>query len=226
MTEKIESLGRVVGRNVRRRRAEQGASLEEVSQTARNLGLSWSASRVNAIQRGARDPKLSTLLSLATVLDCRVADLLQTSAGWIDLGEVSVPADLLAAMFDVNTPPLEPSNPISLDEWVAFCGYPNEEAMTTTLGVPAATLREMNQRCGLTETRTARALGMDPDVLNAITWGLFDGRTLGEERDRIAAEQHRNPGDVTTELRAQIAAHVAGWPYQRLNPIPPPDDQD
>lgn len=165
-------------------------------------------------------------------------DLLQTDATQIDLGEVLVPADWLGSlirpwsdmyeMFGSPELPVAPANPISMNEWVASCGYPNEGVMTATLGVPAATLREMNQRCGLTETRTARALDMDPDVLNAITWELFDGRTFGQERDRIAEEEYRNPGDVTTELRAQIAAHVADWPDQRLNPThyPPPDDQD
>ena len=135
-----------------------------------------------------------------------MADLLRTSADLVDLEEVLVPADQLAAIFSGAAPPVGPSKPVSKTEWVASRGFPNEAAMTAALGVPAATLRDMSRRCGLTETRTARALGMNLDVLNAVTWELFDGRTFGEERDRIVAEQHRNPGDVTIELRARVTA--------------------
>ena len=161
MTAKIESLGRVVGRNVRRLRRQQDLSLDDVARAARIRDFDWSASRVNAIQRGERNPKLSTLLVLTNVLECSVADLLQTSADLVNLEEVLVPADQLAAIFSGAAPPVGPSKPVSKTEWVASRGFPNEAAMTAALGVPAATLRDMSRRCGLTETRTARALGMD-----------------------------------------------------------------
>ena len=70
MTAKIESLGRVVGRNVRRLRRQQDLSLDDVARAARIRDFDWSASRVNAIQRGERNPKLSTLLVLTNVLEC------------------------------------------------------------------------------------------------------------------------------------------------------------
>ena len=99
----IQSLGQVVGRNVRRLRQDRDWTLDDVAQVARDLGMQWSNSRVNNIQRGARNPKFSTLLVLARVFECSVGELLQTDAEKIDLGEVLVSADELQAQV-VDTP--------------------------------------------------------------------------------------------------------------------------
>src|SRR5699024_1160158 len=78
MSTNTESLGKVVGANLRRIRNEREATLEEVSRAVRECGVEWSVSRVTAIQRGTRDPQLATILLLANALDCTVADLLET----------------------------------------------------------------------------------------------------------------------------------------------------
>lgn len=229
MTPKIESLGHVVGRNVRLLRAQREMSLEDVALAARDLGYGWSASRVNALQRGARDPKLSTLLMLAHVFDCGIGNLLQTDAEWIDLGEVTVGTEQLITGFaQMNFPELLPqihaSNPPSRAEWVASRGWGSESQMAEALGLSADILHSMSTRNTLADRRTAQALDLDIDVLNAITWELFDGRTLTEARDIRAEASGRSTGDVTTELRAQIAAHIDGWSDKRRNPTHYPPD--
>ncbi len=220
MNAKVESLGRVVGRNVRRLRADRELSLDDVAATARQLGFSWSGSRVSAIQRGERDPKLSTVLALARVLECEISELLQTDAERVDLGEVTVATADLAGLFG-PVPSLEPSDPMTPDEWAAFSGWASADQMATALRVPADTLYAMSLRSGLTERRTARALDLDENVLNAVTYTLLGtGRTFSEIRDHLAEVQHRSPGDVTAELRAQLAEHIADWPDSRRNPTP------
>ncbi|TXI59965.1 helix-turn-helix domain-containing protein [Mycolicibacter arupensis] len=229
MIPKTESLGHVVGRNLRRLRAERDASQEDISQIARNLGLSWSASRVNALQRGSRNPKLSTVLALSRVLDCTVPALLATDADFIDIEEITLPAECLRDMFTEQIPWVYPSNPISLDEWAASRGWGNAEHMRDGLGLGSTemvdVLQSMSLRCGITESRTAKALGMDIDVLNMVTIDVFKGgKTFGEHRDHIAAEEHRSLGDVTTELRERVRQHIEGWPDERLNPTHYPPD--
>lgn len=224
MTPKAESLGHVVGRNVRLLRAQREMSLEDVALAARDLGYGWSASRVNAIQRGARDPKLATLLMLAHVFDCGIAELVGSDADWVEFDGLLVDAGELAAWLSGELPTYQVANPPGRAEWVASRGFGSEGQMIDTIGLSTEILHPMSTRNTLADRRTAQALDLDIDVLNAITWELFDGQTLTEARDIRAEATGRSPGDVTTELRALIAAQITGWPDERRNPTHYPPD--
>lgn len=225
MTPKIEELGRVVGRGVRMLRAQRQMSLEDVALAARDLGYRWSASRVNALQRGTRDPKLSTLLMLAHVFDCAVTEFLHTDADWISFDDLVVDAGELSQWLGAgDLPTCHAANPPDRAEWVASRGFGSEGQMIDTIGLSTEILHPMSTRNTLADRRTAQALDLDIDMLNAITWELFDGRTLTEARDIRAEATGRSPGDVTTELRAQIAAHIDSWSDERRNPTHYPPD--
>lgn len=202
MTGKTQTLGQIIGRNAHRLRIARGLSLEELSRVVRGVGLEWSVSRIVAIERGAREPKLATLLVLANALECTVEDLLQTDQYAVDLGTVSVSVAGLRELFAGPTP--KPwTEQISLDEWAIARGFDSAEHMTEELGVHASTLREMAGDSGLVEERTARALGITPEALSAVSFKLR-GQTLSRARDNIARETGRPLGEITSELREEI----------------------
>lgn len=103
-------LGRVVGYNVRRLRFRQGLTMDSMSRAARDLGYHLSASRINNIQRGVSHPKLSTLIVLARVLRCDLAELMRTTASKIDLGDAIVPTNsLVGSLIGVRFMAVEPT---------------------------------------------------------------------------------------------------------------------
>lgn len=219
-----QTLGKIVGANVRRLRQAQDSTLEDLSRAVRGLGVSWSVSRVVAIERGTREPKLASLLILARALDTSVTELVRADSEWVDLGTVSVRADDLAAVFaDTSAPGVSSAEDELTDSnWAATRGYESAQQMAETLGLDVATLRSMAQRSGLAEERTARALDLEADVLSALSHHLW-GRTLGEERDRVAREEGRVPADVTTELRERLRTEIAEWPRNKRHPTEYPD---
>jgi transcriptional regulator with XRE-family HTH domain len=219
-----QTLGKVVGANVRRLRQAQDSTLEDLSRVVRGLGYEWSVSRVVAIERGVREPKMATLLILANALNCAVRDLLETDAEWLDLGTTHVNARDYCEMFaGVNPPEISsPADEMSNDDWAATRGWGSAEQMEQTLGSSIDLLRAWARRSGLVEERTCRMLDLNPDVLNTLTDEMWD-RTLGDMRDSIARRDDRPAGDVTAELREQIREAIADWPREQRQPTEYPD---
>lgn len=211
-----QTLGKVVGANVRRLRQAQDSTLEDLARAVRGLGIDWSVSRVVAIERGTREPKLASLLVLAKALNCGMADLLETDARYIELGTVAVYAQHLREMFAGPTPTPRVDE-MSDDDWAATRGYGSSRHMMQTLGMPADSLRSWASRSGLVEERTCRMLDLDPDVLTVLSSAIW-GSTLGEVRNRRAEEEGRPPSDVTAELRNQIREEIADWTREQRRP--------
>lgn len=203
----VEPLAKVVGRNVRRLRQAQNATLDDVAHVARAMGLNWTYTRVGSIEAGTRQPKLQSLLILAAALDAPLGELLATDAAYIDLGDVIITSGQFKEMFSPTFVPLvEPHTEVSLAEWVAQRGYGDAAQMQAELRIEPSTLRKQSLHIGLVDQRTADALEMDVDELTAISWELFDGRTFRQQRDRQARETGAELGAVTTELRQRVLA--------------------
>lgn len=68
--------GKLVAANVRAMRARLGVDQGTISRRMQALGYtSWSASKVSACERAARQIDVDELLALAAALECSVADL-------------------------------------------------------------------------------------------------------------------------------------------------------
>ncbi|WP_018178750.1 helix-turn-helix domain-containing protein [Jongsikchunia kroppenstedtii] len=227
-----ETLGQVVGRNVRRLRLEQDATLEDVGRAVRSLGFNWSTSRVNAIERGAREPKYATILVLAVALSCTPRDLVSSvpspqgrkdTGNLVDLGGVLIHRLELMQMFPEVTPALvpDPDKALSDQQWAERQGFDDPESLLAEVyssmdwaaksrRPKLSQLRSIAERSGLVEERTARMLNLRPVVLAAWSWAMW-GHTLGAERDRRCAESSDVelwPADVTAELRAELRART------------------
>lgn len=212
-----QTLGKVVGANLRRIRNEREATLEEVSQAVRERGVEWSVSRVTAIQRGTRQPQLATILLLANALECTVADLLQTDADQVDIGSVAVDSSALRDLrFTGPTPPVA-GGEMTDSEWAVTRGYGNAQHMEATIGASVSDLRAWAMKSGLLETRTSTRFDIDLDVLNAVTHRLW-GCSLGEMRDRMAEEQGCLPAEVTWNLRELLREEIADWTREQRRP--------
>lgn len=124
------TIGQVVARNAKRLRMEQGATLEETGRAVRNLGISWSASRITAIEGGKRVPKLATLAILATALSCSIRDLVATEDDYVDLDGVLVTGEQLPQLFGSATPMLLPAGEPETDsEWAMSQGWPSTDSL-------------------------------------------------------------------------------------------------
>jgi transcriptional regulator with XRE-family HTH domain len=213
MSRGISTLGQVVGGNVRRLRKDQGATLEDLGRAVRGLGFNWSVSRINSIERGAREPKVGTLAVLAVALSCTLRDLMWTEDqdGYVDIGDVMVRASALPALFGAVTPALEPhpDRVMGDNEWLAYQGWSADAlaaAVPESVLPDLARLRELVGRSGLVEERTAKILDLDVVELACWSWALW-GRTLGEHRDSVAKAPHQR-ADVTGTLRAELADYI------------------
>ena len=217
-----QTLGKVVGANLRRIRNEREATLEEVSRAVRECGVEWSVSRVTAIQRGTRDPQLATILLLANALDCTVADLLETDAGQVDIGSVAVEASALRALFTDQTPAVAGGD-LTNSQWAVTRGYGNAQHMQDTLGESVTDLRAWAMGSGLLETRTSTMLDIDVDVLNAVTYRTFGTAPMSRVRDQMAEEAGCLPAEVTGNLRELLREAISGWTHQQRRPTEYPD---
>jgi transcriptional regulator with XRE-family HTH domain len=218
----IQKLPEVVGSNCRRIRQQHGVSQTQLASHARRLGLKWTASKVGDFESGRSAPQLSTVLTLVLALDNAIgqglsvrerprvvlADLMQTD-GYVSLTDDFAPVGSAVAAV------------CSGKRWELHGGETAETADVEALLEPApgvfgeygmrvGDVADMRKRSDVTERRLARKLGIDPDLLLALSWHCWR-RTFSEERDHRAVRMLGNrrgaymlaEQDLKNELRTR-----------------------
>jgi transcriptional regulator with XRE-family HTH domain len=218
MEKREQTIREVVGENVRRIREEAGARQDDVAAAARAVGLTWTRSKIAALERGEK------------ALDLAEAVLLAEAMSMIADRPVGVGTDLLAGdgavrlsservFFRHTLRRFFGDEPIELQasdvpggvELVARVPELLKE-MAARIG-PADSEKywQIVRRAGETEERAGRTLGLDKHTVTEMAAGLW-GRTLAEERDaRVgdvplasrAAKRGRVTRQLLDELRTQ-----------------------
>src|SRR5699024_10586414 len=102
-------------------------------------------------------------------------------------------------------------------------GYGNAQHMADTLGESVTDLRAWAVASGLLETRTSTMLGIDVDVLNAVTYRTFGTAPMSKVRDQMAEEAGCLPAEVTGNLRELLREAIADWSREQRRPTEYPD---
>lgn len=212
----IENLPQVVGANFRRIRTEHGVTLGQVASHARRVGLRWNTAKVGDFERGRSRSPFGDVLAAVLALDnalgqgrplrgrprVTLADLV-ASSGYVGLTEGFAPAgDAVAAVCSGKPWELsaaDTAETADVDALLALAPAPFGE-----YGMRVCDVDDMRRRSDVTETRTARRLGISPDDLMTLCWRLFNGRTYSEERDRRCAGNPARRGPVSRELITEL----------------------
>lgn len=187
------TLGQVIGENLKRHREAMRWTQHEMARHLQRSGLNWARGQVAAVEAGNRESvSFEAMVVLAAALGVGVPDLLAGD------GLVQLTPDarqtrgglrtLVAGRIDMD---LELPDRIQVSQQAAQLRYEADIALAKRLGLSAQ------------------------DVMTAAR-GLFDGRTLTEERDlRVKVltlddetmsirEQQAHRGHITRELSAEI----------------------
>jgi hypothetical protein len=206
---------------------------ETVARAARELGLTWSRSKVAALERGDKALPAEELLLLPLVLaeaGCghpSLADLLPEGSGTVRLGDqTAMPAAVLAQVVrgedidirEVDSPSLRESI-ARYDEWVEEGGPRRSIAIFgAVLAVSGKDSRELHaaeKTAGDAEQIAARRLGVPRLAIIAASLATW-GHVLTEERDARAAE--RAGTDATLRTVQAARGHVTRELYQEIAP--------
>jgi transcriptional regulator with XRE-family HTH domain len=221
-------LPQVIGANFRRIRTEHGVTLGAVASHARRVGLRWNTAKVGDFERGrSRSPfgdvlaavlaldnaigagpgPMATLRADGTVVSrqrprVKLADLVQFD-GFVSLTDDFAPVgSAIVAVCSGKTWELhggDTAETADVDALLRLAPGPFGEC-----GMRVCDVAGMRKRSDVTETRTARRLGISPDELLILTWRLFSGRTYSEERDRRCAGNPARRGPVSRELITEL----------------------
>ncbi len=223
-----------VGQAVRSLREQHGKRQDDVARSARTLGLSWTASKVAALERGDKALPAEELLLLPLVLEkamCgqpSLADLLPDGSGTVRLGDqTAMPAAVLAQVVrgehvdisEVDSPSIRESF-ARIEAW-AEAGGPKRSmsifraAMAVAPGRDSRELAAVERAAGDAERIAARRLGVPSLALIAAALATW-GHGLTQERDARAAER---AGPGASARTAQAArGHVTRALYRELAP--------
>lgn len=222
-----------VGRAVRQLREQHGQRQDDVARSARELGLTWTASKIAALERGDKALPAEELLLLPLVLasaQCgqpSLADLLPDGSGAVRLGDqTAMPAAVLAQVTrgediditEVDSPRMR-ERLARIEQWANSGGPQQMTAMVrAALAISDTTSRELvdaERAAGDAEQIAARRLGVPVAAVVAAALGTWQ-RGLTEERDARAAER---AGHGATPRTVQAArGHVTRELYQEIAP--------
>jgi transcriptional regulator with XRE-family HTH domain len=222
-----------VGQAVRSLREQHGKRQDDVARSARTLGLTWTASKVAALERGDKALPAEELLLLPLVLaetQCgqpSLADLLPQGSGTVRLGDqTAMSAAVLAQVIrgedidirEVNSPSIRESF-ARIEKWVEEGGPRRSMAIfSATLEVSGRDSRELHaaeRAAGDAERIAARRLGVPSLAIIAAALATW-GHGLTQERDARAA-QRAGPGASARTAQA-ARGHVTRELYRELAP--------
>ncbi len=180
-----ETVGAVVGRNVKLLRRRRGWSQQELAMGLRQLGLEWSRANLASLESGRRRViEFKTLLQLARALNASLPELF-SGTGHIALGS------------DIATP----------EQVLAFAAGKRPWSEELELG-PTPLLIEMERRAiGPPEDIDREAAGrlrVSAQQVRALSQELF-GRSL---REQLADELAQLPVDLAPAVRGSRRGHV------------------
>jgi hypothetical protein len=228
------TLRRWVGQAVRRFRQQHGKRQDDVARSARTLGLTWTASKVAALERGDKALPAEELLLLPLVLaqaQCgqpSLADLLPQGSGTVRLGDqTTMPAAVLAQVVrgedidirEVDSPTIRESV-AQIEAWAKEGG---PKRMTSIFRAVMAVAPDRNSRelaaaesaAGDAERIAARRLSVPSLAIIAAALATW-GHGLTQERDARAA-QRAGPGASARTAQA-ARGHVTRELYRELAP--------
>ncbi|ADP78335.1 hypothetical protein [Pseudofrankia inefficax] len=231
-------LREVVGEAARKIRETAKRRQDDVARGARLMGLPWSRAKVGALENGAKAVSVEELVTLALVLTqvcgrtIRVPDLLDADDLVILTPHLQVPArEVAKSLAGQNSlGALDPAIALTPAGHKAVLAEVESLAREKRANAELFLLVTRIQRLGLkgdldawaaeigeAEQKTARRLDEPAVVLVALSHELW-GRTLSEERDRVADEREPDAspdrrralrGQVTRALVNELAAELA-----------------
>ena len=195
-----QSLGSVVGENVRRIREERVLTQHELAQIWQRHGLNWARSKVAALEGGKR-PRVDygELAVMALAMGVPLEQFFQgTGLATMDPSATRLSRQDLRRLVAGDQP--------AFDYYLGNSGalHRDEEWTRERLDAPQSANADVD---------LARRLGVDPRNVVVAAMGLFDGLTLTAERDRRAdrlgrgqtmQERQAHRGHITRELTEQV----------------------
>lgn len=237
MTEQSRpTLRQVIGRTVRELREEAGQRQEDVARTAREQGLTWSSSKVAALERGDKALPAEELVLLPLILyvsgcgDMRSLSDLVSGSDLVALNpRVSVPAEALRLMIDGRVGDVEVWSLDTPETREAAANRPGPadmmEAMRrtsagwTALGVSGmsyAAMKRAKDDSALDAEQTASRRLKVPAQTVALAAHAAWGRGLTAERDTRVAERWSSDADARSAQA--VRGHVTRELYRELRP--------
>jgi transcriptional regulator with XRE-family HTH domain len=222
-----------VGQAVRRLREQDGQRQDDLARSARELGLTWTASKIAALERGDKALPAEELLLLPAVLALAgcgypsLVDLLPSGPGTVRLSDrTAMPAAVLAhavrgedfELSEVDSPSMRKTFS-RIETWERGGGLERAVSMVRAAHlVSGATPRELvdaERAAGDAERIAARRLGVPFAAVVAAALATW-GRGLTEERDARAAE--RAGPDASARSAQAARGHVTRELYGELAP--------
>lgn len=216
----------VVARNARLLRGSVTA--DELATAARRWGLNWGTGRISDLEAGRVSPTLPTMIALAAALgDVRGEPLpigdLTRSDGFIALTDgLTLSSDALARFLNGDPVEVRVNEVLTGQDQLQLALTAQHNQFDAQLdavralnpkiaNAPGGPLRYVQLRSGEAEQRMAKALGVEPFVVEWAAAYLWQ-RTVADERDaRVtdgASPQKR--GRITRQLQAELRAVLDG----------------
>jgi hypothetical protein len=207
----------VIGVNAKRLRGHHKA--EELARAVTAAGMKWGTGRVADLEAGRVSPTLPTLLVLAQAFSDLLGRPVRVKTDLLaGHGRVKVTGGLVAdlsAVRDslsgaVNLPRPSTVSPEQLREHVADTLPGMLAALSSQPAGRTELLWRIYNDCGLTEDRTASALGIDLGTLTEAMADLW-GDTLSAQRDQRAGPNAsaQKRGQITRQLREELRKALA-----------------
>jgi transcriptional regulator with XRE-family HTH domain len=224
MENRQQTIREVVGENVRRIRDEAGARQDDVATAARGVGLSWTRSKIAALERGEKALDLAEAVLLAEAMGevaghpVGVADLLAGDGAVRLSREVVLHRKALRRFLD-GDPVKVLMRDIPGGRARALAALAKVPAAMERAGVMAGEeisvdlMMHAEKHAGEAEERVGRTLGVSTMDVAYLAVGLW-GRTLGEERDRRVgddvplASRSAKRGRVTRQLVEELRVRL------------------
>lgn len=213
------SVSAVVGRNVRRLRADE--SQDAVAVRVRRFGPNWTRATIRAVEEGSAAVLVDELPAIAAALGASVLDLLDGAEGEIvTIGEGSASLDAVRAVFAQPARPaaafpvLFGPEPASVEIAAGGKRLGAEQAAIVWRGRGGDAERKAAEKFNREAPRAWRVTPLDVSAASVRLWG----RSLTDERERRVsgtASQDAAPrslqairGRVTRELLIELEDHL------------------
>lgn len=207
MTE-ARTVASIAGRNARNHRRQHSATLDDVAQAARRLGLRWSAGKVGDFEGGRVSPTVPTLFTVCAAL----GEATGSSVSLAQLLDAQTPVEVNESLIVPATAFREAfsSEPVTVRSMSAADNSQRATSLLESLRdlpewageLDAQVWRRVEAGSGDAELKLARSLGVPPVHVVAAS-ALLWGRSLTQERDRRA-------GDGANAQRRGIISRTLG----------------
>jgi transcriptional regulator with XRE-family HTH domain len=216
----------VVGENVRRIREAAGARQDDVATAARGVGLTWTRSKITALERGEKALDLAEAVLLAQVMG-RIAGEPVSIADDLLAGDGAVRLSRDIVLYRESLRRFLGGDPVKMlnkdtpggaararEAMARMPALLKRMSMLAGDDCPITSMIHAETVAGETELRAGHTLGLTKIEVAYLSVGLW-GRTLTEERDRIvgedlppasrAAKRGRVTRQLVDELRVRLA---------------------